>query len=44
MVWPTQANPGHYETIYYIYLEPGNYLEWVLYDGNFSLLDQGDRQ
>ena len=43
MVWPTQANPGHNQTIYYIYLEPGNYLEWVLYDGNFSLLGQWDR-
>jgi hypothetical protein len=43
MVWPTPTDPGHNEYIYYVYLEPGNYMEWVLYDANFSLLGQWAR-
>jgi hypothetical protein len=33
MVWPTPADPGpgHIQTSYSIYLEPGNYLSWALY-------------
>jgi hypothetical protein len=44
MVWPTQANdPGHNQTIYYVYLEPGNYMIWALYDKNFSKLGEWER-
>jgi hypothetical protein len=43
MVWPTPTDPGHNEYIYYVYLEPGNYMEWALYDANFALLGQWAR-
>jgi hypothetical protein len=43
MVWPTPADPGHNQFIYYVYLEPGNYMRWVLWDTNFTLLGQWER-
>jgi hypothetical protein len=44
MVWPTQANdPGHTQTYYNIYLEPGNYLWWGLYDLNGNFLGSWDK-
>jgi hypothetical protein len=35
MVWPTGANdPGHNQTGYNMYLEPGNFMDYSLYDAN----------
>ena len=45
MVWPTPADPGpgHIQTSYDIYLEPGNYLSWDLYAPNGLTLGSWDR-
>jgi len=45
MVWPTPADPGpgHIQTSYDIYLEPGNYLSWHLYAPNGFTLGSWDR-
>jgi hypothetical protein len=44
MVWPTPADPGpgHIQTSYSIYLEPGNYLSWALYAPDGSTLGSWD--
>lgn len=44
MVWPTPADPGpgHIQTSYSIYLEPGNYLSWALYAPDGSTLGTWD--
>ena len=43
MVWPAPADPGHIQTSYDIYLEPGNYLSWHLYAPNGLTLGSWDR-
>ena len=45
MVWPvpTDPGPGHIQTSYDIYLEPGNYLSWDLYAPNGLTLGTWDR-
>ena len=41
--WPTQTDPGHNQTSYGIYLEPGNYLSWTLYAPDGLTLFSQDR-
>lgn len=45
MVWPapTDPGPGHIQTSYTIYLEPGNYLSWSLQAPNGLTLGAWDR-
>jgi len=42
MVWPTPSDPGHIQTSYDIYLEPGNYLSWDLYAPDGATLGTWD--
>jgi len=42
MEWPAPTNPGHIQTSYSIYLEPGNYLSWALYAPNGLTLGTWD--
>jgi hypothetical protein len=44
MVWPTPADPGpgHIQTSYDIYLEPGSYLSWDLYAPDGATLGTWD--
>jgi len=42
MKWPSPTNPGHIQTSYAIYLEPGNYLSWSLYAPNGLTLGTWD--
>jgi hypothetical protein len=44
MVWPTPSDPGpgHIQTSYDIYLEPGNYLSWHLYAPDGATLGTWD--
>jgi hypothetical protein len=43
MVWPAPTDPGHNQYYYNVYLEPGNYLWWGLYDANGDFLGQWER-
>src|SRR6516165_1656713 len=43
MVWPAPADPGHVQTSYSFYLEPGHYLAWALYAPDGLTLGTWDR-